>query len=83
MQYTTLPINVEALQFLDDADRLIEIQELADEDISVDYLDKNNPVLTGLASGIRIPLGDYIVKESNGELYHWEKELFELTHEAL
>jgi hypothetical protein len=83
MKYETLPIDIEALQFLDDAVVIEEISNFVDEDISIDYSDKENPVLKGLESNLVIPIGDYIVKEANGEFYHWEKELFELTHEPI
>jgi hypothetical protein len=73
MKYETLPIEVEAFQFIDDAAVIAEIANFVDEDISIDYSDKENPVLKGLESNIVVPLGDYVVREPNGAIYHWEK----------
>lgn len=83
MKYLTLPTIVKAVQFTDTAKNILKIIELSDEAVSINYKDRDNPILTGLESGLKIPLGDYIVQEINGKIYHWEKELFEATHRQL
>jgi hypothetical protein len=83
MKYLTLPVIVEAVQFTDTAENILKIIELADEGISIDYRDRDNPILKGLESGIEVLLGDYLVKEVDGEVYHWSKEHFELKHKQL
>lgn len=83
MKFRKKPVVIEAIQFLDDAQRICEIQEFADKDIRVDYADKDNPVLKveTLEGTMTASVGDWIIKGVNGEFYPCKPDIFEKTYE--
>lgn len=83
MKYRKKPVVIEAIQFLDDAKRISELQEFAGKDLRVDYSNKDNPVLKidTLEGTMTASVGDYVIKGVNGEFYPCKPDIFEKTYE--
>lgn len=84
MKYRKKPVIIEAIQFEDNSDRIIEIHEFMGGDtIRVNYEDKNNPYLKieTLEGIMKASVGDYIIKGVNGEFYPCKPDIFEKTYE--
>lgn len=72
MKYRKKLVIIEAIQFEDNSDRIIEIHEFMGGDtIRVNYEDKNNPYLKieTLEGIMKASVGDYIIKGVNGEFW--------------
>lgn len=82
--YRKKPVVVEAMQFFDDAEELMAIQNWMDMDLTVSYADKNDPKLKieTLEGVMNATIGDYIIKGVNGEFYPCKPDIFEKTYEA-
>ena len=81
------PDEVEAIRFVDDSATITAIANLVasdnkDNTVRVDYSDPDNPVLIIEADGYYdcLYVGDYLVKDTDDNLYDWPAVLFELTH---
>ena len=81
------PDEVEAIRFVDDSATITAIASLVasdnkDNTVRVDYSDPDNPVLIIEADGSYdcLYVGDYLVKDTDDNLYVWSAALFELTH---
>lgn len=85
MKYRKKPVVIEAIQFLDDAKRISELQEFAGKDLRVDYSNKDNPVLKidTLEGTMTASVGDYVIKGVNGEFYPCKPDIFEKTYEPV
>ena len=86
MKYRKKPVIIEAIQFEDNSDRIIEIHEFMGGDtIRVNYEDKNNPYLKieTLEDIMKASVGDYIIKGVNGEFYPCKPDIFEKTYERV
>ena len=86
MKYRKKPVIIEAIQFEDNSDRIIEIHEFMGGDtIRVNYEDKNNPYLKieTLEGIMKASVGDYIIKGVNGEFYPCKPDIFEKTYEKV
>lgn len=86
MKYRKKPVIIEAIQFIDNADRIIEIHEFMGGDtIRVNYEDKDNPYLKieTLEGTMKASVGDYIIKGVNGEFYPCKPDIFEKTYERV
>lgn len=72
------PKEIEAIQFIDDAERITEIQKFAGDTIKVDYADKENPKLKieTLEGTMEASVGDWIIKGLKGELYPCKPDIF-------
>lgn len=69
MKYRKKPVIIEAIQFIDNADRIIEIQEfLGGDTIVISYEDADNPYMyiETLEGTMKASVGDYIIKGVNG-----------------
>ena len=85
-KYRKKPVIIEAIQFEDNSDRIIEIHEFMGGDtIRVNYEDKNNPYLKieTLEGIMKASVGDYIIKGVNGEFYPCKPDIFEKTYERV
>ena len=85
-QYRKKPVIIEAIQFIDDVDRILEIQEFSGgETIRVDYKNKENPTLKikTLEGVMTASVGDYIIKGVQGEFYPCKPDIFEQTYEEI
>lgn len=82
-KYRKKPVVIDAIQFIDDAERICEIQKFTNDVIRVDYKDANNPVLKidTLEGTMTANVGDYVIKGVNGEFYACKPEIFEKTYE--
>lgn len=77
---------IEAIQFIDNADRIIEIQEfLGGDTIVISYEDADNPYMyiETLEGTMKASVGDYIIKGVNGEFYPCKPDIFEKTYEEV
>ncbi len=81
------PDEVEAIRFVDDSVIIIAIANLVASDnkdniVRVDYSNPDNPALIIEADGSYdcLYVGDYLVKDTDDNLYVWSAALFELTH---
>lgn len=86
MKYRKKPVIIEAIQFEDNSDRIIEIHEFMGGDtIRVNYEDKDNPYLKieTLEGTMKASVGDYIIKGVNGEFYPCKPDIFEKTYEGV
>lgn len=86
MKYRKKPVIIEAIQFEDNSDRIIEIHEFMEGDtIRVNYEDKDNPYLKieTLEGTMKASVGDYIIKGVNGEFYPCKPDIFEKTYERV
>lgn len=86
MKYRKKPVVIEAIQFEDNSDRIIEIHEFMGGDtIRVNYEDKDNPYLKieTLEGTMKASVGDYIIKGVNGEFYPCKPDIFEKTYERV
>lgn len=85
MKYRKLPVEIEAIQFEDESNRLIEIQEFMNSDLHLNYNDKNNAKLLihTLEGTMEASVGDYIIKGINGEFYPCKPDIFEKTYEEV
>lgn len=86
MKYRKKPVTIEAIQFEDNSDRIIEIHEFMGGDtIRVNYEDKDNPYLKieTLEGIMKASVGDYIIKGVNGEFYPCKPDIFEKTYERV
>lgn len=86
MKYRKKPVVIEAIQFEDNSDRIIEIHEFMGGDtIRVNYEDKDNPYLKieTLEGIMKASVGDYIIKGVNGEFYPCKPDIFEKTYERV
>lgn len=86
MKYRKKPVIIEAIQFEDNSDRIIEIHEFMGGDtIRVNYEDKDNPYLKieTLEGTMKASVGDYIIKGVNEEFYPCKPDIFEKTYERV
>lgn len=86
MKYRKKPVIIEAIQFEDNSDRIIEIHEFMGGDtIRVNYEDKDNPYLKieTLEGVMKASVGDYIIKGVNGEFYPCKPDIFEKTYKRV
>lgn len=86
MKYRKKPVIIEAIQFEDNSDRIIEIHEFMGGDtIRVNYEDKDNPYLKieTLEGIMKASVGDYIIKGVNGEFYPCKPDIFEKTYKRV
>lgn len=83
-QYKKKPVVIEAIQFVDDSDRLLEIQEFMGGGLlRVNYEDPENPFIRieTLEGEMKAMVGDYIIKGVNGEFYPCKPDIFKKTYD--
>lgn len=82
MKYRKKPVVIEAIQFTDTSDCLLELGELGLE-VRVSYNNKLQPVLLipTLEGTMTAQLGDFIIKGVNGEFYPCKPDIFEKTYD--
>ena len=86
MKFRKKPVVIEAIQFFDQAEELINIQEfMGGGDLTIDYKDVDDPKLKieTLEGTMNASLGDWIIKGVNGELYPCKPDIFEKTYESV
>lgn len=85
MKYRKKPAVIEAVQFKDTEESILELSELGLDPVRIDYADSNNPILKietigGLMTATE---GDYIIKGSQGEFYLFKHDTFEEIYEKV
>lgn len=86
MKYRKKPVVIEALQFFDTSERILELSEFIDnQEVVVNYEKPDSPVLKieTLEGVMTASEGDYIIKGVNGEFYPCKPDIFEKTYEAV
>lgn len=83
MKYRKKPVEIEAIQFTDDTDRLIELQNFMNAELVISYSDPCKPILkiATLEGIMEASVGDYIIKGIQGEFYPCKPDIFEATYE--
>jgi hypothetical protein len=83
-KYKKKPVIIEAIQFVDDAERITEISNFVGEGLSIDY-SKKEPVLKikTLEGVMTASEGDYIIKGVKGEFYPCKPDIFDNTYEEV
>ena len=84
-KYKKKPVIIEAIQFVDDAERITEISDFIGDDFSIDYSKKEKPVLkiNTLEGVMTASEGDYIIKCVKGEFYPCKPNIFDNTYEEV
>jgi hypothetical protein len=80
------PVVIEAIQFKDDSDCILQIAEMMDlNEIRVNYNDPNHPFIPieTLEGTMNASLNDYIIKGVNNEFYPCKPDIFEKTYEPV
>ena len=82
-KYRKKPVVVEALQFSDETERLIELQNFMNAELVISYQDPEQPKLKiGTLEGVmEADVGDYVIKGIQGEFYPCKPDIFEATYE--
>ena len=85
MKYRKKPVVIEAVQFVDTEESILELSELGLDPIRVDYAELDNPVLKiETLEGLMIAkTGDYIIKGVQGEFYPCKPDIFKETYEKV
>lgn len=85
MKYRKKPVEIEAIQFEDNSDRILEIAEFMGGDLRVNYEDKDNPYIPieTLEGTMKAHVGDYIIKGVKGEFYPCREDIFEQTYDKV
>lgn len=85
MRYRKKPVVIEAIQFTDDTDRLIELQNFMNAELVIDYKNQEQPKLkiATLEGVMNANIGDYIIKGVNDEFYPCKPDIFEKTYEKV
>lgn len=84
MKYRKKPVVIEAIQFLDNTDRLCELSEFMGQ-VRVSYEDRENPklLIETLEGEMAASVGDYIIKGVNGEFYPCKSDIFYKTYKMV
>lgn len=85
-QYRKKPVVIEALQFIDDPNRLEELSHFIDDQpLRVIYENPEAPkiILKTLEGVIEASVNDYIIKGVDGEFYPCKPDIFEKTYEEV
>lgn len=84
MKYRKKPVVIEAIQFVDNADCIMEIHEfLGGDTLRVNYEDNPYIKIETLEGTMKASVGDYIIKGVNGEFYPCKPDIFEKTYEEV
>lgn len=83
-KYRKKPVVIEAVQFFDNSDTLVELSEFMGS-VAVSYEDPENPLvkIQTLEGTMNASVGDYIIKGVNGEFYPCKPDIFEKTYEKV
>lgn len=86
MKYRKKPAVIDAVQFYDDTENLIELGEFIKGafDLRVSYMNKSPVVLIPTLEGtMTANEGDYIIKGLKGEFYPCKPEIFVMSYELV
>ena len=85
MKYRKHPVVIEAVQFKDTEESILELSELGLDPVRIDYADLSNPLLKiETLEGLMIATeGDYIIKGVQGEFYPCKHDIFKEIYEKV
>lgn len=85
MKYRKKPVFIEAVQFKDTEESILELSELGLDPVRIDYADSSNPILkVETIGGLMVAKeGDYIIKGAQGEFYLFKHDIFEEIYEKV
>ena len=85
MKYRKKPVVIEAIEFTDEVERVIELQEFMGSEIVIDYREPENPKLkiSTLEGVMEASVGDWIIQGVNGEFYPCKPDIFDKTYEVV
>lgn len=84
-KYRKKPVEIEAVQFFDTTESIMELSDFIGEGMSVDYADRNHPELkieTKLGQ-MRANIGDYVVKGGEGDFFIVDYAIFNESYEKV
>lgn len=82
MKYRKKPVVIEAVQYTGTDKSKIEIWNFCKGEKN--YVDKNeNYIISTLEGDMVASIGDFIIKDVNGEFYPCRPDIFEKTYEAV
>lgn len=84
-KYRKKPVAIEAVEFKDNADCLIALENLGMEEVRVDYENPDIPILKihTLEGVMQANIGDYIIKGVNEEFYPCKPDIFVKTYDLI
>lgn len=82
MKFIKKPVVVEAVQWIGTDDSIDAIRALDTGTRAVDFT-RHNVFISTLEGQMTAEIGDWVVKEVDGELYVYERDVFWLAHEAI
>jgi hypothetical protein len=85
MKFRKKPVVIEAIEFTDEVERVIELQEFMGSEIVIDYKEPENPKLkiSTLEGVMEASVGDWIIQGVNGEFYPCKPDIFDKTYEIV
>ena len=85
MKFRKKPVVIEAIEFTDEVERVIELQEFMGSEIVIDYREPENPKLkiSTLEGVMEASVGDWIIQGVNGEFYPCKPDIFDKTYEVV
>lgn len=84
-KYRKKPVEIEAIQFWDNAETLEALSRFGLDPLIVDYSNRNLPALKieTLGGAMMAKEGDYIIKGVRGEFYSCKPDIFLQTYERV
>lgn len=84
-KYRKKPVEIEAIQFTDETDRLIELQNFMNAELVISYRNPDKPILkiATLEGVMEANIGDYIIKGIQGEFYPCKPDIFKQTYDKV
>lgn len=84
-RYRKKPIVIEAIQFIDGTDEIIELQKfMGGKQIRISYKeDKAKFIIDTLEGKYEATEGDYIIKGIKGEFYPCKPDIFEKSYDLV
>ena len=85
-KYRKKSVTIEAIQFVDNVDCILAIHKFMEQETTrINYEDKDNPyVKIETPKGtMKASVGDYIIKDVNGEFYPCKPDIFAKTYEEV
>jgi hypothetical protein len=84
MKFRKKPIVIEAVQFNDSTERLMQLSEIVDMEVVVSYSVSGPVMLIKTLEGVmEAKVNDWIIKGVNGEVYPCKPDIFEKTYERV
>lgn len=84
MKYTKIPVTIEAVQFLDNAESITKLSDFIGDafPVRINYATPDAPTLTipTLEGDMKARPGDYIIRGINGEYYPCKPDIFAKTY---